>query len=281
MFFKRRPLIAVILLCVQLLLCAVTQADSPDLLLARSYQSGIDVQEFWVSEKYDGFRAYWDGKQLITRQGNVYAAPLWFTEHFPKTPMDGELWVGRQGFETVASIVRQKTPHDGWRRVIYKVFDLPAAAGSFDQRLPLLQTIIAEAEVPWLQAVEQWRVASEEELYQQLETIVTEGAEGLMLHRGNSLYRAGRHDDLIKLKQSQDAEASVVGYRPGKGKYTGMMGALVVEMPSGQRFRIGSGFSDQERREPPPIGSVITYQYNGLTQRGIPRFARFLRVRVD
>lgn len=256
-------------------------ANTPDLLLANTYESGLNLSDYWVSEKYDGFRAYWDGEHLISRQGNAYAAPVWFTENFPNTPMDGELWAGREAFETVASVVRQRTPHQGWRQITFKVFDLPAAIGTFDQRLSRLHSVIEHAEVPWLQAVRQWRVSDEEELLQTLDRMVAEGAEGLMLHRGNSYYHGGRSGDLIKLKKSQDAEAIVVGYRPGKGKYAGMMGALIVEQPAGLRFRIGTGFSDQQRREPPPIGSVITYQYNGLTQRGIPRFARFLRIRMD
>lgn len=257
------------------------RADAPNLLLANTYESGLNLSEYWVSEKYDGFRAYWDGEHLISRQGNVYVAPAWFTENFPNVPMDGELWAGRAAFETVASVVRQQTPHQGWRQITFKVFDLPAAKATFDERLPRLLAIIERADVPWLQAVGQWRVLDEGKLLQTLDQMVAEGAEGLMLHRGNSHYHGGRNDDLIKLKKSQDAEAIVVGYRPGKGKYTGMMGALIVKQSAGLRFRIGTGFSDQQRREPPPIGSVITYQYNGLTQRGIPRFARFLRVRMD
>lgn len=260
---------------------AEQETNAPKLMLANVYEPGLDLTEYWVSEKYDGFRAYWDGKQLISRQGNVFAAPAWFTEDFPSLPMDGELWAGRQQFEVVASVVRQKQPHQGWREIRFMVFDLPTMAGTFHQRLQHLKSLLSPSPTAWLKLVEQFRVKSEEELLQRLDAAVTEGAEGLMLHRGASKYQAGRSDDLIKLKQSQDAEGTVIEYLPGKGKYTGMLGAIVVEMPTGQRFRIGSGFSDQERREPPPVGSVITYQYNGFTQRGIPRFARYLRIRVD
>ncbi|GAB3109911.1 DNA ligase [Aestuariicella hydrocarbonica] len=260
---------------------AAVLAAAPDLLLATSYASGVQVSEYWVSEKYDGVRAYWNGQQLLSRQGNVYVAPAWFTEDFPPTPLDGELWLGRQRFQALVSVVRQQQPHDGWRQVTYQVFDLPTASGAFDLRLPRLQQTVSDAGVPWLRAVPQFRVADEAQLLDLLAEYVAQGAEGLMLHRGAAEYRAGRSEDLIKLKPSQDAEAVVIEHLPGKGKYTGMLGAVVVEMPTGQRFRIGSGFSDQQRRQPPPTGSVITYQYNGFTQRGIPRFARFLRVRDD
>jgi DNA ligase-1 len=102
-----------------------------------------------------------------------------------------------------------------------------------------------------------------------------------MLHRGASRYASGRSDDLLKLKPYLDAEARVVAHLPGKGKYRGLMGALLVESTQGGRFRIGTGFSDAERVDPPPIGAQITYRYHGFTDAGIPRFPSFLRVREE
>ena len=45
---------------------------SPDLMLAKIYADNIDVTQYWVSEKLDGVRAHWDGKQLISRGGKVF-----------------------------------------------------------------------------------------------------------------------------------------------------------------------------------------------------------------
>ena len=83
---------------------------------------------------------------------------------------------------------------------------------------------------------------------------------------------------LCKLKPHLDAEAVVVGYRPGKGKYRDDVGAIEVETPEGRRFRLGSGVPDAMRREPPRLGSVVTYRYQALTGHGIPRFARVVRI---
>lgn len=252
---------------------------APPLALAMVYRPGLPLADYWVSEKYDGFRAYWDGSRLLSRQGHVYAAPDWFTAGFPALPMDGELWLGRGQFEALASIVRQQQPHDGWREVRFMVFDLPASGGDVTHRFIQLEQTLSAAGVPWLQAVPQWRVVDEAQLLEQLEAVVANGGEGLMLRRGTASHHSGRSDDLLKLKPKDDAEATVIAYLPGKGKYTGMMGALLVETPTGLRFRIGSGFSDAERRDPPPLGSLITYQYSGLTRHGVPRFARYLRQR--
>lgn len=111
-----------------------------------------------------------------------------------------------------------------------------------------------------------------------LDRVVAQGGEGLMLRQPQSLYEVGRSTTLLKVKAFLDAEARVVEHLPGEGKHKGRLGALVVEMPGGKRFSVGTGFSDAERASPPPLGSLITYRYQELTDRGVPRFPSFLRV---
>jgi len=159
----------------------------------------------------------------------------------------------------------------------FMVFDLPAHGGSFNQRLQALKQLIPGLQTPWIQAVEQTKVSDHATLQRMLERITRQGGEGLMLHRGASLYQALRNDDLLKLKTHEDAEARVIAHLPGKGKYQGMMGALLVETPDGLRFKLGTGFSDDQRRQPPALGSLVTYRFRGLNPGGIPRFASFMR----
>jgi DNA ligase 1 len=257
-------------------------ADVPGLLLAKVYSDQEDLAQWWVSEKLDGVRAYWDGRHLISRQGNRFAAPAWFTAGFPDTPLDGELWMGRGTFDELSGTVRQQTPDDAqWRKVRYMVFDMPVPDLTFDERLARLTQLITEQGIDQLQLVKQYKVNNEQALMDDLEQVVARGGEGLMLHRGTSRYRAARSDDLLKLKTYEDAEAVVIAHLPGKGKYQGMMGALLVEMPDQRRFKIGTGFSDAQRADSPPIGSTITYKYFGKTSTQLPRFASFLRVRDE
>mgnify|MGYP002661115672 FL=1 len=257
-------------------------ADAPALLLAQVYRPGLPLQDYWVSEKYDGVRGFWDGRTLRTRGGETVQAPAWFTAGWPEVPMDGELWAGRGRFSHAQSTTRQQQPGDvAWRQIRFMVFDLPGDKGTFDQRLPALNALVESLGQPWVQAVPQRRVANDAALQALLHRTVRAGGEGLMLHRGASLYRAGRSDDLIKLKTHEDTEARVIAHLPGKGRHAGRMGALLVEMPSGQRFRLGAGFSDADRERPPPVGSWVTYRFRGTHDGGLPRFASFVRERED
>lgn len=263
-------------------------ADSkPPLMLANVYHPGVQLANYWVSEKYDGVRGFWDGQKLLTRGGQTVNAPAWFTANWPATPMDGELWAGRGQFQKAVSTVRQQTPDDAaWRGIQFMVFDLPAEPGPFTERLLTLNSVVSKLGVAWVQAVPQSKVASHAALQSQLKQITKAGAEGLMLHRGSSLYKGVRNDDLLKVKTHDDAEAKVIAHVPGKGKYAGQLGALLVEIPaadgkSAKRFKLGTGFSDAQRQNPPAIGSQVTYRYRGLNDSGIPRFASFLRVREE
>ena len=270
----------VLALAAALPLAGGAQPQAP--ALAQSYHGDIDLPAYWVSEKYDGVRALWDGRQLLSRQGLPIRAPAWFTAGWPATPLDGELWAGRGQFAAAQSAVAQATPVDAqWRQLRYMVFDLPGHASPFDERLAALGAHVAALGQPWVQAVPQWRVASHGALIAQLRQHERAGAEGLMLRRGDAPHRGGRSGDLLKVKSFEDAEATVVAHLPGQGKYAGQTGALLVQLPDGRRLRLGSGLSDALRRTPPPVGSVVTYRFNGTHAGGLPRFARFWRVRAD
>lgn len=251
-------------------------------MLADSYRPGVSLGDYWVSEKYDGVRGYWDGRQLWTRGGERIIAPPWFTAAFPAVPMDGELWVARGRFDLAVSTVRSQTPVDAaWREMRFMVFDLPAQPGDFNARLAALRKLLPVTAAPWLIPVPQERATTHAALQALLDKTVRLGGEGLMLHRGSSSYRAERNADLLKVKPFDDAEARVVAVLPGSGKHQGRMGALLVETAEGRRFKLGGGFSDALRDQPPAIGTWVTYRYNGTTTSGLPRFARFMRVRED
>jgi DNA ligase-1 len=218
----------------------------------------------------------------MTRQGNVIHAPVWFTKDFPKTPLDGELWLARGEFDALSGAVRKEIPLDAeWKNISYLVFELPNASGTFKERANRIEAITLQAKIPHLKAVKQFSVKDEAQLKALLKKVVASGGEGLMLHLADAPYVTGRSDVLLKLKLILDAEAKVVGYTKGHGKYEGKLGALLVETPEGIRFKLGTGLSDAQRENPPKIGSLVTYTYRDKTKAGKPKFASFLRVRDE
>ena len=254
-------------------------AGAPPLLLAQPYDERIDPALCLISEKYDGVRAVWDGRTLRHRSGRPVSAPAWFTARLPNVALDGELWFGRGRFEALSAAVRRQVPDAAeWHALRYMVFELPGAPGIFAERARAIERVAGEVGWAQLQAVAQTRIADRAALRRRLDEVVAQGGEGLVLHVAAADYATGRSDVLTKLKPYLDAEATVVGYRRGRGKYDGGAGALEVETAEGRRFFIGSGLPDALRRDPPARGSVVTYRYHDRTGTGLPRFASFLRM---
>jgi len=260
--------------------CQISAQNKPAIQHGKTYKAVDDIKQYWLSEKLDGMRGYWNGKHLLTRQGNLIHSPKWFTRNWPKNALDGELWIGRDQFQQTLSCVRKTNIDERcWKKVRFMVFDLPSNSDTFTERLSLMQQLIKDTNSTYLAMIKQFKLDNIEQLESLLNIIVANKGEGLMLHLGSAFYHVGRTANIMKLKKHQDGEAQVIAHLQGKGKYQGMLGAIKVKTVEGIVFNIGSGFTDAERVNPPEIGSIITYKYNGKTQAGIPRFARYWRIR--
>lgn len=262
------------LLYTTLLLCGSVQA-APDLILAKEYQNQT-VTGWAMSEKLDGVRAYWDGKRLISRQGYPFTPPPAFTRDFPPYPLDGELYSRRGQFEQISAAVRSSKGN--WTGIKLHVFDVPQASGSLHQRLAVAAAHLKKHPHANFQIIPQITVKNPEQVQQFLKQVEAGGGEGVMLRNPAPPYQGGRSDNLLKVKSTHDAECVVTQHHEGKGKYAGKLGSLSCKNELGE-FRIGSGFKDADRSHPPAIGSTITYKYRGYTQKGLPRFATYLRKR--
>ena len=258
-----------------------TENKTPHLLLADVWDAAIDPTGWWMSEKYDGLRGYWDGQKLWSRKGNLIHAPDYFLAELPHDiALDGELWIGHGKFEETISIVRSERPDDRWKRVRFMVFDAPQAKGTFEERMQFLRATLPEGN-HFIRIVPQARCQGMTQLLTERDRIVALGGEGLMLRKPESIYEPKRSPTLLKVKPYDDAEATVIAHELGKGKFTGKVGALRVRTDDGREFSIGSGLSDAERQSPPPLGTVITYRFRGLTAKGMPRFPSYVRVYQD
>lgn len=254
---------------------------APPLLLAHVWDNDTDLAGWWMSEKLDGVRAYWDGQRFLSRLGNPYYAPAWFTKGLPEFPLDGELWLDRKAFQRTVSIVRRQDQSDAWREIKFLVFDAPAHGGAFEDRVSHYHAYIAAQRPEFVRAHPHEPCKGVDHLRAELARVEALGGEGLMLRRPGSSYEVGRSHSLLKVKSFFDAEARVVGHQDGAGRHRGRLGALLVELQDGTRFAVGSGLSDAERGDPPPVGSIITFRYQELSDGGVPRFPTYVGVRHD
>jgi len=256
-----------------LLLASSLFADKPELFLLKKYNQDIDITSWYMSEKLDGVRAYWDGEKLISRNGKVFSAPEFFTKEFPKHKLDGELWSKRDDFSNISSIVNRKKPHEDWSDLTYNIFEAPDAKGNLLQRLSFVK------ETQYIKLIKQIKVKDKKHLDDFLKSIEKKGGEGVVVRDASLEYYTGRDASALKVKSYIDAECKVVAYNKGSGKYKDAVGSLSCEMQNNQVIKIGSGLSDKQRKHPPKIGAIITFKYYGLTSKGNPRFPIFLHVR--
>ena len=248
-------------------------SKKPNLLLLNNYSKDINVTSWYMSEKLDGVRAYWDGEKLISRNGNNFKAPFFFTKDFPKIELDGEIWTKRGDFSHISSIVNTKLSKLQWTELTYNVFEVPNAVGNLTERLSLVK------ESKYIRVLKQIKVENKKHLYRFLHSIEKKGGEGVVVRNPTLNYYTGRNNSALKVKSYIDEECEVIGYNKGRGKYKNILGSLICKMDSNQTIKIGTGFKDEQRKYPPEIGAIITFKYYGLTSKGNPRFPVFLRVR--
>jgi len=271
-----------VLLIVILTGVAGSHIQASDVMLPLVYDGNIDFSDWLMSEKLDGVRGYWDGRRLLSKSGKPFDPSPAFTRNFPCFPVEGELWGGRNTFEKTISIIKQQGPHDGWLELQFAIFDVPKASGGFETRLSQAAKWFDEHPSKYAFVIEHRPVVSRKHLDSALRRIETLGGEGIILRKRGSPYSPGRSRDILKVKSYDDTEAVVIGQLPGKGRNAGRMGALLVALPyKNIEFKIGTGFSDAIREDPPPIGSLITFKYYGFYASGIPRFPCFLRIREN
>lgn len=172
----------------------------PQLLLAHTWNPTFDPSGWWMSEKLDGVRTYWDGKTFFSRLGNQYLAPDWFTACLPDVPLDGELWTGRKQFRRALDIVKQPDRNDQWRSVKFFVFDAPQMQAHLEERLAFCENILQCRPSAYARPVEHTRCRGIDHLQAELARIQALGGEGLMIRKPGSNYEVGRSASLLEVK---------------------------------------------------------------------------------
>jgi len=248
-------------------------------MLASNYDGSQDIKGWYMSEKLDGVRSIWNGNSLISRNGNKFYPPDFFIENFPKNLiLDGELFMDRNSFQDTVSIVKRQDQNDGWKKLKFIVFDGPEIKGNFKKRLLVLENELKNCSSIYLELHEQEICIGDHHLKKRMKEITDIKGEGIILRDPNSLYENRRTKTMLKVKEFHDAEAIVLDINKGTGRLENLMGAIECINKDGIKFRIGTGFSDKERKNPPKIGSVVTYRYFELTKDNVPRFPSFIRI---
>lgn len=315
------------------------------LMLAQTY-TDQHIGGWFVSQKLDGIRAFWDGgisrgkpgsmvpwaniekdtrehiaTGLWSRHGKIIHAPDWWLDEMPSVPLDGELYIGLQCFQDTVSAVRKIEPIDSeWDRVYYMVIDRvplkvifqPGLIDTVNYKKVFRENMVENGTdipgLPFKRSYDRMQktiktndhimlVKQEQLPYHNFKPVLDEkmagvleiGGEGLMLRDPHSYWEPVRSKKLLKMKPFKDDEAEIVGFEDGKGRLEGLVGALVVEWdgPAGRvQFKL-SGMTDAERqwgffkaRSSENLrGDIVTFKYRELTVDGIPKEARFWRLK--
>lgn len=234
------------------------------------------VNNWLMSEKLDGIRAYWDGKNLISKNGNIINAPNWFIKNFPNFELDGELWTKRANFENIQSIVLDSIPSTKWNEITYNIFEVPNQKGNFYERIRVLNSWLDKNPNSYIKIIPQIVCKNETHLNNYLKELIEKNAEGIIVKNPNVSYEKGRTNNLLKVKTFFDDEGVVIGYNFDENK---RLKSLKIKLKDGTIFNLGGGFTELERLNPPKINDIITFKYYGFTKNKKPKFASFLRVR--
>jgi DNA ligase-1 len=273
--------IAVGLVALVVALAQIASADAPALQHPDTYTGRESVAGWLMSEKLDGIRGFWTGKKMLTRKGHTIHTPAWFTKNFPPFALDGELWRNRNDYAFVQNTVLDEVPSENWKFITFNVFEVPQAAGDFAARLDQARIWFKSHPAPHVRIIDQIVCQGPDHLHSLLKQIESLGGEGIVVKNPALPYHPGRSPHVLKIKSFIDMEGTVIAHHAGKGELKGMMGSLTIRLENGIEFKLGTGFTLAARKQPPPIGAVVTFKYQGFTQNGIPRFASFMRIRKD
>lgn len=298
-------------------------------MLGKMYEDQ-DINGWYASEKLDGCRGLWmpnfpqeygndpdiEPTGLWSRDGKVIHAPKWWLSHLPPIPLDGELFIQRQAFQQTMSVVRKKTPVVlEWQHVKFMAFDIPMIMEE-----GLLRYRKEQMDIPKIQLhpdfkeqlgfrfvhhiltnkyeeneifkVVHQEVVTKSSAQELMDGIVAQKGEGVMLRSPYSKWEQQRSNNLLKMKPFEFMDVEVVGYYYGEGKHYGRMGALEVRDVAGRVFKVGTGFTDEERSISSvglPFhrssyddsvfrnGTTVKIKYRELSKGLIPKEARYER----
>ena len=274
---------------------ALQKDAQKQVMLAHKYNPGMhlykptlkrkrDISNWCIYDKIDGVRATLQDRSLVSRTGRKFSVPTDYIEelkdHYGDLALDGELIHVSNKFDTTVSIVRDQTKKNNmhyWKDIVYIVFDIIDTSLPFKGREEKLESLDYTVNTKHLKA--NAIVTSNDTVNKELTKAIALKKEGLIIRNPEAVYEYGRSHNLLKVKEFSDEEVTVKSIYKGEGKHKGRAGGVVCLRDSGEEFRCGTGFSDEQRENPPKVGDRITVRYFELTKDNIPRFPIYIGVR--
>jgi DNA ligase-1 len=228
-----------------------------------------DVSGWQIAQKYNGIRCYWNGFEMWSKKGRKYELPSFITDLLPKSPLDGEICLSSGSYTKCVAILNKNPSHPAWKNIKFVVNDAPELDIPFSQRLQALRTKIVKSR--WVRVNKYLNCRGNDNLYEELANVRRQGGDGIIMKHPNSLYHAGKsRTSFLEVNSNFQGVARVLQIMRKKDK----INSVRVKTEQGQEFNIFRGLKTLFKN-PPKVGSNITYCYNSLLDNGKPRQPKY------
>lgn len=237
-------------------------------MITPTVSDDYDIKDYYVSEKLDGLRGYWDGKNLYSKNKNLYTPPKDFIKDFPPFVIDGELYCGKEFEKTLSDVKSSK-----FNCAKLYVFEVPFQKGDLKERLKVLKDYLKTHPNDNIKIIEQLEFNDEKSFQEYFDELKKQGAEGVVLHKKYEDYHTKKGKSLIKIKHYQTSQCEII-----KLNYTRNLLKNYECKWNDKIIKIGSGFSNDHRKNPLNVGKTISFKYYRLSKNKIPIHTVFISV---
>ena len=268
-------------------------------MLAHKYNPDKADYPAYIQPKLDGVRCVFTKDGAYSRTGkefknvdHIKKALKNFFNANPTFILDGELYNHglKDDFEKIISLVRKTKPtkehkQEAAELIQYHVYDIANFAhATYTNRLSMLTSMVKYNHI--VLPVETKIVLDYDEAVKQHNKYLKLGYEGSIYRSTDGKYKGTRSWDLMKFKDFDDAEATIIGYEMGKGKRHGTLGKFIMQDDAGIQFGCppGKGYSykdltDMGENIHDYIGQRATFTYFQRTKAGSYRHPLYKCIR--
>ena len=268
-------------------------------MLAKDWNDYADKVEFpvYTQPKLDGIRCIATKDGLKSRTGkdivsvpHIFESLRPFFEEYPDVVLDGELYCDKfdNDFNAICHHVRRtnvtEESLEKAKVIEYHVYDVVDSTMKFSDRKNFIIYSFVQAGVGGNVIPVETELVTDKETLDKLYCVWLHLCyEGQMI-RLNEPYENKRSKTLLKRKDFQDAEYTILGWKEGIGNRAGTIGHLNFETDDGVTFKsnVKGNFeyvADLLKQGDSLIGKEATIKFFQLTPDGVPRFPYVIAIR--